>query len=477
MRYRGVCGIGAVVLAGVAALAAEPLAHARRIEQAFQAAIERAEPAVACLLVYRRPPERNTDPSKQTIALEIRDTVPDYYGSGVVLKSQGLILTNYHVVRDATGVYVRLPTRNDDGTNGPPREGYAKLFAADNRSDLAVLELPPSTRPYTTLEPGEGEKLRKGSLVLAVGHPYAAGFRDGSPSASWGIVSNLRRRLPGSPVESERNELLHNLGTLIQTDARLQLGSSGGALLDLDGKLVGLTTAQAALTGIDMPGGFAVPLDANLRRIVEVLLRGEEVDYGFLGVQAVPSAQRIRPRDEGGVELDYVIPGSPAARAGLQKGDVITRVNGQPVRDQDDLFLNLGASLAGRRAELQVVMLSRGDREPRTLDVVLAKARPPKAGFGKATNRPKDVYGLRVDYISILAQSGEPIPNGVVVREVQPGSPAKERGLAEYVDIITAVNGSLVNTPKDFYREAEKAKASGQVTLTLRHPPRTIRLP
>src|SRR5262249_43010361 len=189
-----------------------------------------------------------------------------------------------------------------------------------------------------------------------------------------------------------------------QTDARLQLGCSGGALLDVDGKLVGITTAQSALTGIDMPGGFAVPLDANMRRIVEVLQRGEEVEYGFLGVVPAEDPVRERPRETGGGVLQNGIPNSPAARAGLRPGDVVLQVNGLPIRDYDDLFVNLGASLASRRAEL--LIKRSGEPTLRTVDVLLAKLRVTDAGnrfdpaggvslernanpdFGRATNRP-----------------------------------------------------------------------------------------
>src|SRR5207248_421857 len=152
------------------------------------------------------------------------------------------------------------------------------------------------------------------------------------------------------------------------------------------------------------PGGFAIPMDDALRRVVEVLLRGEEVEYGFLGIS---SDGRQVPR-EGGVPIDHVVRASPAQQAGLEKGDVILKVNGRPIRVQDDLFLQLAVSLAGRRAELAV----RGSNgAERTVYATLVKAPVgdidhntgrPKFEFGVATNRPAAVYGLRVDYTSIV---------------------------------------------------------------------------
>src|SRR5262249_40067309 len=108
--------------------------------------------------------------------------------------------------------------------------------------------------PVRPLPLGEGEKVRKGQFVLSLANPFAAGFRDGSPSASWGIISNLRRRAPTQQKEEDRTKTLHHYGTLLQTDARLHLGCSGGALIDLKGQLLGLTTALAALSGGQTPG-------------------------------------------------------------------------------------------------------------------------------------------------------------------------------------------------------------------------------
>jgi serine protease Do len=466
-----------VSLLSIAAAAAdEPsLGDARKLETALQSAIAHGEPAVVCLLV-RREREVRQDPSRKANDLDDRNTPPDYFGSGVVIDDQqGLILTHYHVVRRAGRILVRAPARKgDDG----PREANATIYAADSRCDLAVLKVNGMGGSLTAIKMGNGERLRKGSFVVALGYPYASGFRDGSASASWGVISNLRRRPPGVTVEIERARLLTNLGVLLQTDARLQLGSSGGALIDLDGRLVGLTTAQAALTGVDAPGGYAIPIDANYRRIVEVLARGEEVEYGFLGVttQANPNPLIDRPRD-GGFYVDGVTPNSPAERAGLRRGDAILAVNGQPVREYDDLFFYLAAAMAGRRTELQIQRM--GELRPRSIDVVLAKYPvDTDRDASRATNLPRSVYGLRVDYTSVVAKVGEPLPDGVIVRSVQPNSPAKAANLVEFVDMITDVNDKPINSPAEFYREVDKAAKSGdKLKLGLRNPPRTVTLP
>jgi S1-C subfamily serine protease len=460
MTRPGPLAIMALLSAGLGLAAAdEPLADARRLEQTVQQAIAKAEPAIACLLVYRgsTPADRRNDFERNGTDSESK--VPDYFGSGVVISPQGLVLTNYHVVRDATRIQIRLPGLTE-------REGAeARLLAGDNFSDLAVLKINKDFQGAPTIQLGNGEKLRKGSFVIAMGHAYAAGFRDGSPIANWGMVSNLRRRLPGSPVEWNRKESLSHYCTLIQTDARLQLGQSGGALLDLDGQLVGLTTAHTALTGYEASGGFAMPIDAAVRRVIEVLKRGEEVEYGFLGVT---TNQSLSARGGDGVVIQKVSGNSPASRANLQNGDMIVAVNGHQIREQDDMKLYLECGLAGRKTQLTI------DRHgtQRNVEVVLAKAAP-KLGY--ASVRPKAVYGLRVDYASI--RGDDPIPQGVFVREFQDPNPGKQPRLSEY-DIITHVNGRPVNSPAEFYREAEAiAKAQHPLRLTLAQQNRTVTLP
>src|SRR5205807_1927845 len=134
-----------------------------------------------------------------------------------------------------------------------------------------------------------------------------------------------------------------------QTDARLNLGCSGGALIDLKGELIGLTSATAAIAGGETPGGFAIPFGTGLRRILDVLRKGEEVEYGFLGVAVDQKAGRTE-----GVVLEEVTPGSPADLAGLKPRQTLFTVNGTAVHESDDLFLELGTQLAGATVQLEV---------------------------------------------------------------------------------------------------------------------------
>lgn len=389
------------------------------------------------------------------------------FGSGLVLDARGFVLTNYHLVDGATKIYVR-------GAGG--KGSYADVHAADSRSDLAVLRLltpPAGLKPVTLAEARfhDGPKtakatVRKGDFVFVVGNTSAAAAVDGSPSPSFGMISNVGRRALSRPVADVDRVMqpFYKLGNLIQTDARLTPGVSGGALLDLDGKVIGVTSSVAAVAGSDAAGGYAIPLDAHYRRIVATLLAGKEVEYGFLGVSTGASSSGTGV----GAVLVRVTPGTPADRAGLMGGDAgmgsdsIIAIDGHPIQDMDDLFLHVGSALAGS----DVTVTFRRGNEIRNVIVRLVKFRNPLPWI--AAIRPPTVLGLRVDYTSVLLQDliqaqdrqvgYTRLPEGVVIREIDPKSPA-EAALKRPGDdpakwIINRVNDTPVSTPAEFYDAA-----------------------
>ncbi len=385
------------------------------------------------------------------------DTVPESYGSGIIVDDRGYVLTNAHVVRHATKIFVRLDKR---------RSSWADIHALDSYSDLAVLKLIDPPAGLKALVLGDGGEVMLRQRILTLTNEWTARFPTSGLTVRTGIVAALRQKPPEKTSErmipqnerDRRKLTIHHNGTLIQINAEGAPGCSGGALLDLDGKVIGLTTA---LAGIGSEGsGFVIPFDANIRRIIDVLKRGKEVEYGFLGV----TLQGRNP--DSPPFLQDVIPGMPAARAGLQPNDQIIRINGAEVTKAADLFLHIAMGLAGNRVPIEV---KRGGTRVAHLRVQLAKFDVHKQVI--ASSQPPARFGLRVDYTSILSQRDvffprwgrRVIPEGVIIREVVPDSPA-DRARLQPDKVITQVNGKPVTTPAQFYREM--AQAGDAVELT-----------
>ena len=267
------------------------------------------------------------------------DFVPTEFASGVVISSDGDILTTFHALDD--------PKQNDyyvwhqgSGTVAKVKATPGVVQSGDPWTDLAVL-----TIESTNLKPikmGDARELKRGMFVVSLGNPYAIA-RDGRASASLGIVSNLQRvSLPRRKRDSDANdrpsESLHEFGTLIQTDARLNLGTSGGALINLKGEMVGLTTSLAAVAGYEQPAGYAIPIDAPMRAIIEQLKQGKTPEFGFLGLEPTDLPEQQSVGGLRGALVRQVLRGMPADQAGLRSGDLITKVDGQPIDNARGLF-------------------------------------------------------------------------------------------------------------------------------------------
>jgi S1-C subfamily serine protease len=385
------------------------------------------------------------------------DFIPNDYATGVVV-GDGLILTAYHVLRDDSEYWVSTADRKT--------YKVSRIVGADPRSDLAVLQI--AARDLVPIKFGDAGKLKKGQIVIALGNPYSIA-RDGQVSASWGIVANLSRK--DAPVISQRDDqtvpvkkpTLHQYGTLIHTDAKLNLGTSGGALLNLKGEMVGLTVALAASLGYEQSAGFALPVDETFLRAVGTLKQGREVEYGFLGV----GPKRL-PIDENshGVLVESVVEGTPAERAGLKPGDLITRIDDQEIYEPDDLMLSIGRLPADGSAQ---ILVERDGRRQVIPVHELAKYYVP--GKKIVTNQPPAWRGVRVDYVTAsrdfqtqARQHRLDAHGSVLITEVEEDSPAWTEGLRPNM-AITHVGGNPVATPKQF-REAVEGKA-GPVRLRL----------
>jgi serine protease Do len=452
---------------------------ATAIEKTIIDAIARAENSVVAIARVRKeqpgenfPLEIRPDPfgSRPIISSVPQPTdpdfIPDEYGTGVVIDRRGLILTAYHVLGEDSEYYV---TTSD-------RKVYkASIKGADPRSDLAVLAVEAGDLQPIAL--GNAADLKKGQIVISLGNPYAIA-RDGQPSASWGIVSNFARKAPTLPSQSDPNgrSTLHHFGTLIQTDAKLNLGTSGGALVNLKGEMVGMTVAWAAAAGYETPAGYAIPIDSTFRRVIEILKQGREVQYGFLGIQPANLSAQDALKGLHGIRIARTIPGTPAEKSGLKTDDIITAVNNTPIYDADGLVLNVGKLPVEAVAHLSLIR----DGRPSAIDVKLTKY--PVRGK-KIVTRPEPLWrGMRVDYPTAIVEaeqrtvSGSSFPDqGVVVAEVVENSPAARAGVQTGM-IITHVGRTAVNTPNEF--RAAVDGAAGAVDLQIagdkQNPMRTV---
>lgn len=416
---------------------------------------------------------------------------PSEFGAGVIVPGaaddpDAYVLTAAHVVwgrRSWSGATV-LPTESAIiAVRLASRHTLtAELVAADPRSDLAVLRLPLAeagiprdAAPALPFAPDAPP--RKGQLVVALGNPYAIA-RDGSASASLGIISNVSRR-PAPPRggfsdPAELDLTIHHYGTLLTVDCRLQLGGSGGALVDRQGRLIGLTTPLAALEGYEKSAGYAVPIDVPAQRIVAALQQGFEVEYGFLGIQPgdadARQLQQLQPLAQQGAaaRIRRVVPGSPAERAGLQSGDLVLAVGGVPVYSGVDLMREVGWLGPDFDARLQVLR----PNERRTLEIVCRLAKWPvyDESLLVATRERHPVWrGVHIDYATarrryLPANPLAAFPQGVVAARVDAGSPAAAAGLIDGTFIVQ-VAGQEISSPTDFATAV--SGRSGDVELEL----------
>ena len=433
------------------------------IEQALVQVIAAREHSVVSIGMFRTDPDPLLrDGFHPTQSPPSLDDIPDAFATGVVVDQRGLILTCAHALKERTTTFVRFA--------GNPVWWHTRVRASDPYSDLAVLEIVNSKAVIEQVKPqpmtlGDAGSLRKGQLVITLGNPYAIA-RDGEVSAGWGIVSNLRRKaapLEGNMPLKNTRPTLHHLGTLIQTDAKLNLGTSGGALLNLKGEMVGLTTSMAALSGYEKSAGYAIAVDKTFLRVLKELKEGREVEYGFLGVglDDLPSYQRTA--GETGVQIARVIAGGPS-EGRLDRDDVITHINGQPILTVTDVMLAVSQLAPDNPIRFRVLRTSDFEPRPRVETVHLTK----KYIEGKRiVTRPRTAWrGIRVEYTAAFQPlyADARIEPGVTVTEILSDTAAASTGL-EVGRRITHVDGVAVNSPVHFLRAVENRK--GPVRLSI----------
>jgi serine protease Do/serine protease DegQ len=339
----------------------------------------------------------------------------------IVDAKNGYVMTNAHVVKDAREILVTLKDN---------RRLAAKLVGSDPGTDIALLKV--ERAGLVEVPFGDSDVLQVGDFVVAIGNPFGIG-----QTATSGIVSALGRS--GLSVEGYEH--------FIQTDASINPGNSGGALVNLKGELVGINTAIIGPAGGNVGIGFAVPA-VLARAVMEQLIRFGEVRRGRLGVamQDVPAGT--------GATLTEVQPGSPAAAAGLRKGDVITALNGRPVRGAAELRARLGVVPAGETVELRV---QRG-KEIRTVKARIAEI---ETGRASGAQMLPELAGAALAEVARRGLTGT--DRAVLVTAVQGGSPAFHHGLRAG-DLIVSVNQRRITSVEAL---TQALRASGSVSLNV----------
>ena len=414
------------------------------ITLSFAPIVQRAAPAVVNVQAARAARTLRDDPfMRRFFGLPQRGPKQSTsLGSGVIVSDDGIVVTNEHVIRDATSIRVSLNDR---------REYPATVLLTDERTDLAVLKIEGDVGPFPTLTFGDPDTLEVGDIVLAIGNPFGVG-----QTVTQGIVSATARTQVG----------VSDYRFFIQTDAAINPGNSGGALIDMKGRLIGINTAIYSRSGGSNGIGFAIPADM-VGLIATSAATGQPVRRPWLGAQ-LQNVDRELAAAVGlerpvGVLAVEVIPGSPAADGGLQVADVIVGVGDDEVTDMDSFgyqFATLGTSGA---TQLTVVR----DGKPLTLDVRLEAPPETVPRDARYIRGPSPFDGATALNLSPAVADELNIDmtlDGVVIAEVEEGSLAARVGLAPG-DRVVDVNGVAPRDTDEFERLVRRRKRLWDVSI------------
>ena len=377
---------------------------------------------------------------------EVPERIPQRsLGSGVVVDPSGIALTNAHVIEGATSIEVISP----DG-----RKHKAKVVGADKKTDLAVLKLDDGRGSFPAARLGDSDRVQVGDWVLAVGSPFGL-----QATVTAGITSAKARQIGQGPFDD-----------FLQTDAAINPGNSGGPLVNLAGEVIGINTAiVAGGTGI----GFAIPSNMAKRIYGELLAKGR-VTRGWLGVSIQPLtpelARSFGAKESRGVLVSDVMRDSPAARAGLQTGDILLEFDGKKLEGPGDLQRAVGLAPPGTTARTRVWR----DRGEKTLDLKIGDA-PDEREVAARGSRGRSLLGLDVRPITpdVARQLNLRSTEGVVVAAVEDGSAASDAGV-QRGDVIREVNRERVVGLPDFERLTRNLKPGDRLTVLLQRGPMSL---
>ncbi len=367
-------------------------------------------------------------------------------GSGVIISPDGYILTANHVIADADQIKVAL--------TGNKKEYTAKVVGADPPTDVAVLKIDEQDLPAITL--GNSDQVEVGDIALAIGNPFAISRPGQTPTVTMGIISALGR----SGLDFDNDVGYENY---IQTDAAINPGNSGGALVDADGRLIGINAAIASSSEGNEGIGFAIPINLA-RHVVERLIHGGKVSRGFLGV--IPQdidpglEESLNLTSDNGALIGDVESGTPADKAGLKSGDVIVEFDGQPITSANDLRL----AVANCSPDTEVTVKYVRDGKEHTLKVKLA-SQPGEEGAqggGQSNSQTDALNGVTVQDLDSDIRQQLQIPDdvhGALVTDVDPDSHAADAGLQKG-DVIVSIDHHPVKNADEAVNLCNEAKGN-----------------
>ncbi|HXO15489.1 MAG TPA: DegQ family serine endoprotease, partial [Steroidobacteraceae bacterium] len=354
-------------------------------------------------------------------------------GSGFIIRADGVIMTNAHVVNGASEVTVRLTDR---------REFTAKVVGVDPKSDIAIIKIPAKDLP--TVKLGDSRGLKVGEWVLAIGAPF--GFEN---SATAGIVSAKGRTLDSGYVP------------FIQTDVPINPGNSGGPLFNMRGEVVGINSQIYSRSGGYMGVSFSIPIDVAMQVSQQLQTTGH-VTRGKLGVMIQPVTQGLAdsfglPQPEGAL-VSSVEKGGPAERAGIESGDVILKLNGQPLKDSGELPVQIAAVTPGTSVNLEIWR----NHATREVTVKLGAVEDKRTAANAGPHQEGGKLGLAVRPLTADEQRAASMKGGLVVERAS--GAAAEAGI-QPGDVVLAANGSPVNNADELRSAVEKSK--GHIALLI----------
>jgi serine protease Do len=381
-------------------------------------------------------------------------------GSGFLISPDGYIVTNNHLIQGLTGTGT---VDTVTVTTIDRKEYTARIIGRDETSDLALLKIDGANLPF--VQWGDSTRARVGDWVIAIGDPYGVGS-----TVTAGIISALHRAITNQGAYDR----------YIQTDAAINMGNSGGPMFDLNGNVIGINSALISPTGASVGIGLAIPAELA-KPVIDSLRRGQRPSRGYLGVGLQALDEDLAPslglpKDSGEI-VRSVVPGGPGARAGLQQGDVIVKVNGQAVTPDATVSYLVANTQAGSRVPLEIIRSGKratvyvqvGERPTEEQLAQIGSGATPNGTPDNSPAAPQRALGFSLTTLTPELARAANLPagsRGVVVTAVDPNSDAADKGF-QRGDLIISVNNQAVTTPAQVLAAVEAARKAGRSSVLL----------